>query len=135
MRTIRLEPVRHETPRCGSFSDPRVVEAFERAMRVHRARVVLEAGFPADAVQAAYQALVAAIRALLEADPGPAHAALVAAVYRELLPKGRLAPAAPAALARLHDLTSLEEHGVEVDPGLAREAVTEAEGWVERLAG
>jgi superfamily II DNA or RNA helicase len=105
------------------------------AGRLRLARVVLDAGFPADAVQAAYQALAAAIRALLETDPGPAHAALVAAVYRELLPKGRLAPAAPAVLARLHDLTSLEEHGVEVDPDLARDAVAEAEGWVERLAG
>jgi hypothetical protein len=77
--------------------------------------------------------LAAATRALLGSDPGPGHAALVAAVYRELLPQGRLAPAAPAALARLHDLTTLQEHGVEVDPALAQEAVAEAESWVGRL--
>ena len=95
--------------------------------------MVLEAGFPADAVQAAYQALAAAIRGLLAADPGPGHAALVAAVYRELLPEGRLPPAAPAALARLRDLTSLEESGVEVPAALAGEAVSEAESWITRI--
>jgi len=39
----------------------------------------------------------------------------------------------PAALARLHDLTTLEAQGVDVDPALAAEAVGEAEAWVQRI--
>ncbi len=101
--------------------------------RLRLATVVLEAGFPADAAKAAYDALAHAIASRLE-DARPAtHEALVAAVYRELLPSGKLAPAAPGVLARLHDLTTLETHGVEVDASLAAEVVAEAQGWVERL--
>jgi hypothetical protein len=101
--------------------------------RLRLARVVLEAGFPADAVRAAYDALTKAIAALLDDPPDPGHGALIAAVYRELLPAGRLPAGAHAALATLHDLCSLDSHGVVVDGALAAQAVTEAEQWVERL--
>jgi hypothetical protein len=37
-------------------------------------------------------------------------------------------------LARLHDLTTLEDHGVEVDHDLAAQVVGEAADWVARLA-
>ncbi len=101
--------------------------------RLKLARVVLEAGFPGDAVRAAYEALAASISTLLEGPAPQGHAALVAQIYRDLLPAGRLAPAVPGALARLHDLTTLEAHGVEIDPQLAHEALEEAEHWVHRL--
>ncbi|MCU0522608.1 MAG: DEAD/DEAH box helicase [Anaerolineae bacterium] len=101
--------------------------------RLKLATVVLAAGFPADAVRAAYEALASAIGGLLGDALPRSHAALVAAVYRELLPAGRLAASAPAALARLHDLMSIEDEGIEVDRTLASEAVDEAESWVARL--
>lgn len=102
--------------------------------RLRLARVVLDAGFAGDAVRAAYEALAASVAGLLPDGPPPAsHAALVAAIYRELLPAGRISPAAPAALARLHDLTTLESQGVEVDAIPATAAVAEAEDWVGRL--
>jgi len=102
--------------------------------RLKLARVVLDAGFTSDAVRAAYEGLAAAIAGLLEQGPPSGHAALVAAMYRELIPHGRLAAGAPGTLARLHDLTSIEAAGVEVDLDLARGAVAEAEEWVARLA-
>jgi hypothetical protein len=61
------------------------------------------------------------------------HPGLVAALFRHLVPTGRLPTAAHTALARLHDLAQLDESGVAVDTALAREAVDEARGWVERL--
>jgi broad specificity polyphosphatase/5'/3'-nucleotidase SurE len=100
--------------------------------RLALARVVLEAGFAADAVRAAYEALAAAIGALLVAAP-TSHAALVAGIYGELLPHGRLPAGAHGALARLHDLTLLDAHGVEVDAELARAAVEEAAEWFTRV--
>jgi hypothetical protein len=102
--------------------------------RLRLARVVLGAGFPADAVRAAYQALACAIAGLLDEPPSPGHGALVAAVYRELLPAGRLPAAAHAALAMLHDLTSLDVQGVAIQGELATQAVSDAEQWVERLS-
>lgn len=101
--------------------------------RLRLARVVLEAGFPGDAVRAAYDALAAAIASLVSGEATPSHAALVAVTYRDLVPSGRLPAAVPAALARLHDLTTLEAQGVDVDPALAAEAVGEAEAWVQRI--
>ncbi|MEP7122046.1 MAG: DEAD/DEAH box helicase [Byssovorax sp.] len=102
--------------------------------RLRLARVVLSAGFFGDAVRAAYEALSAAVAGLAEGARPEHHAALVALVYRELLPRGRVPAAVPAALARLHDLSTLEQLGVPVDPALAREAVAEAEAWITRLA-
>jgi superfamily II DNA or RNA helicase len=101
--------------------------------RLRLARVVLQAGFADDAVRACYEALAAAIRELLDDASDRGHAALVAAIYRDLLPTGRLPAAAHGVLARLHDLTSLQAQGVLVDPALARQAVLEAEEWVGRL--
>jgi superfamily II DNA or RNA helicase len=101
--------------------------------RLRLARVVLDAGFPADAARAAYEALARAIAGLLDKPPQSGHAALVAAVYRDLLPAGRLPAGAHAALAMLHDLGSLDGQGVAVDADLASRAVDEAEQWVERL--
>lgn len=101
--------------------------------RLRLARLVLEAGFFADALRAAYEALAAAIAALASGSSTPSHAALVALVYRDLLPSGKLPAQAHSALARLHDLTSLEASGVAIDTALAAEAVAEAELWVSRL--
>ena len=101
--------------------------------RLRLARVVLEAGFPGDAVRASYEALASAVATLIEGPPPQGHTALVAAIYRDLVPAGRLPLAVPGALARLHDLTTLETHGVTMDPALAREAVAEAESWINRL--
>lgn len=100
--------------------------------RLALARVVLDAGFAADAARAAYEALAAVIGALLTSAPST-HASLVARIYGELLPSGRLPVGAHGSLARLHDLTSLEAHGVEVDAELARAAVTEASEWLDRI--
>jgi hypothetical protein len=85
-------------------------------------------------LQRRYRALAAVITALLEGpDPGN-HEAIVAAIYRDLVPAGRLAMAVPGVLARVHDLGSLERMGVAVDPGLAREVLAEVGDWVIRLS-
>jgi superfamily II DNA or RNA helicase len=115
-----------------SASVLRVGEVYAQR-RLILARVVLDAGFAADAVRAAYEALSATIGALLTAPPA-SHAARVAGIYGELLPSGRLPHGAHGALARLHDLTLLEAHGVEVNPELARAAVDEAGEWLVRVA-
>jgi len=101
--------------------------------RMRLAQVVLEAGFPGDAVKSAYDALAAAIGGLLDEPRPGTHAGLVAAIYRDLLPGGKLPLAAPGLLARLNDLASLEQMGVEVDPALARDALAEVQEWIERL--
>ena len=101
--------------------------------RMRLAQVVLEAGFPADAVKSAYDALAAAIGGLLDGDCPPTHEGLVAAIYRDLVPRGRLPLAAPGLLARLNDLASLGRMGVDVDPALAGEVLGEVQGWVGRL--
>jgi len=88
---------------------------------------------PGDAVKAAYDALAAGITALLE-DPAPLrHEALVVAIYRDLVPAGRLPLAVPGVLARLNDLGSLERMGVAVGPELARGVLEEVSDWVHRL--
>lgn len=120
------------TPTTTTAATPRRIGG-RAGNRLHLAQVVLAAGFPSDAVRAAYEALGAAIGALLTTPPTGGHSGLVAAIYRELIPGGRLPHAAHAALAQLHDLTSLDAHGIEVDEALARSAVTEATQWVERL--
>jgi superfamily II DNA or RNA helicase len=121
----------------AAFSNENLAPAPPRpsraAGRLRFARVVLEAGFPADAARAAYDALAAAIAGRLDGPPPRDHGTLVAGIFRELLPSGRLPGAAHAALARLHDLAALEQHDVDVAPALAREALEEAESWVGRL--
>jgi hypothetical protein len=102
--------------------------------RLRLAQVVLEAGFPGDAVKAAYDALAAVITTMLEGQNPGNHEAIVAAIYRDLVPAGRLAMAVPGVLARVHDLGSLERMGVAVDPGLAREVLAEVGDWVVRLS-
>ena len=97
--------------------------------------MVLSAGFFGDAVRAAYEALSAAVAGLAEGARPEHHAALVALLYRDLLPSGKVHAAVPAVLARLHDLSTLEQLGVPVDPALAKGAVEEAEGWVSQIAG
>jgi len=99
-------------------------EAFAR-QRLRLAHVVLEAGFAGDAVRASYEALAAALRAKLDAPIGESHAALVGAVYRTLLPSGQVPATLPGVLARVHDLTLLEEQGLTVDATLAAGVVEE----------
>lgn len=83
---------------------------------------------------AAYEALASSIKGRLAHTPESGHSALVAAVFKELIPSGRLPLAVPGALARLHDLTMLDQHGVELEWTLAKTCVEEADSWVERLA-
>ncbi len=116
-----------------SPTGPRTERRARAADRLRLAELVLREGFHADAVRASYDALATAIRAMIEGPVGPSHDALVAMMYRELLPSGRLPVAAHGALAQLRDLTLLDEHGVEVDAEVAGRAVTEAREWVGRL--
>ncbi|MBI5538017.1 MAG: DEAD/DEAH box helicase [Deltaproteobacteria bacterium] len=102
--------------------------------RLRLAEVVLQSGFHSDAVRASYEALAAAVRSLSETPIGPTHNALVACIYRELLPTGRLPMAAHGVLARLRDMTLLEEQDVAVDAQMASQAVEDARQWVERLS-
>jgi hypothetical protein len=125
-------PIALEPPRGANGASALRVGDGVAGRRLALARVVLEAGFAADAVRAAYEALAAVIGALLVAAP-TSHAALVAGIYGELLPSGRLPAGAHGALARLHDLTLLEAHGVEVEVELARVAVEEAAEWFTRI--
>ncbi|MBX3264294.1 MAG: hypothetical protein KF782_31775, partial [Labilithrix sp.] len=109
----------------------RATEAFAR-QRLRLAHVVLEAGFPGDAVRAAYEAVAASLRARLAAPIADGHPALVAAIYGELLPAGAIPSTLPAALARIHDLLLLEEHALPIDAGIAASAVEDARAWLER---
>jgi superfamily II DNA or RNA helicase len=98
--------------------------------RLRLAEVVLAAGFPNDAVVAAYDALATALREL-SPEPVPAgHGALVACVYRTLVPTGRVAAAVQPVLARAHDLASLREHDVGVAPEDAAALVDEVRAWL-----
>ncbi len=104
--------------------------------RLRLARLVVGGGFFGDALRAAYEGLAVAVAALggsVSTSTTDNHAALVALIYRELLPSGKLPSEAHTALARLHDLTTLERSGVAVDAALAEAAVVEAEGWILRL--
>lgn len=130
-----------EPPPAAQAGESEVVEAAGAGGRVSSsraddrlrlARVVLDAGFVGEAVVAAYQALAAAIGARLP-EPATTHPTLVAAIYRELLPSGRLPGEAHLALSRLHDLTLLEPAGLAVPAELATKAVEEAQLWVNRL--
>ena len=103
--------------------------------RLRLASIVLAAGFPGDAVKAAYEGLARAARALLPRKAPEGHAALVAAIYRDLLPTGRVAPGFHTTLARLYDVSQLEAHGVTIDSSLATETLTEAAQWIDRLDG
>ncbi|MGK3969018.1 DEAD/DEAH box helicase [Sorangium sp. So ce1667] len=103
--------------------------------RLRLARVVLEAGFAADAARAAYEALAGTIAGMLEGPAPESHAALVTVVYRDLVPAGGLPVEAHAVLARLHDLGSLARAGVPLDAALARSAVDEAARWIGQLGG
>ena len=102
--------------------------------RLRFAELVLKEKFHADAVRAAYDGVATVIGALVEGDRPSTHEAIVAAIYRELLPSGRLPCAAHGVLARVRDLMSLEQHGVQVDEETARQAVADAREWIDRLA-
>jgi hypothetical protein len=80
------------------------------------------------------EALASVVGGLVQGPAPASHDALVAAIFRDLLPSGRLPHAAHGALARLRDLTVLEQHGVEVEAEIARAAVEEARQWVGRLS-
>ncbi|WP_437926078.1 SNF2-related protein [Sorangium sp. So ce291] len=115
---------------------PRAMAARRAAEeRLRLARVVLDAGFAADAARAAYEALAGTIAGMLEGPAPESHAALVTVVYRDLVPAGGLPVEAHAVLARLHDLGSLARAGVPLDAALARSAVDEAARWIGRLGG
>jgi len=117
-------------------SAPRAESPFRSraSNRLLLAELVLREGFRSDAVRASYDALASAVRGLAATPVGPTHDALVAAIYRELLPSGSLPIGAHTALAMLRDLTVLEDHGVELEEQMARQAVEDARKWVERLS-
>jgi hypothetical protein len=127
--TSALQPRGRVSARVAS--ELRATEAFA-LQRLRLAHVVLAAGFPGDAVRAAYEAVAASLRARLEETIEDGHAALIAAVYGELLPSGAIPSTLPGALARIHDLCSLEEQGLSVDPDIAASAVEDARAWLER---
>ncbi|WP_437939239.1 hypothetical protein [Sorangium sp. So ce341] len=118
-------------------SPRRPAEAARKAAadRLRLARVVLDAGFAADAARAAYEALAETIAGMLEGPAPESHAALIAGVYRDLVPAGGLPVETHAVLARLHDLGTLARAGVPLDAALARSAVDEATTWIGRLGG
>jgi hypothetical protein len=129
-------PSTHGAAPIGTESSPaelpvRTGQAYA-LQRLTLARVVLDAGFAGDAVKASYEALAAAIGGLLSEAPA-GHAPLVAAIFSTLLPGGRLPSGAHGSLAKLHDLSQLEAHGVVIDAGSASAAVTEASEWVDRI--
>jgi uncharacterized protein (UPF0332 family) len=119
----------------GASEEPRALSSPETRARgrLRLSQLVLAAGFLGDALRAAYEALFAAIAGLGKGPAPEGHAGLVAMAYRELLPSGKLPREAPAALAKLHDLATLDRSGVPLDTGLVEEAVAEVEGWVRRL--
>ena len=95
--------------------------------RLRLARIVLEAGFPEDALRAAYQALVGALVARTEGPPPAGHAGLVGLLYRDLLPHG-LAPLGVAGLlAKLHDLCELDTQGITLPEALVVATLEETE--------
>jgi superfamily II DNA or RNA helicase len=118
------------SPRPKQPSHAPADEAFAR-QRLRLAQVVLDAGFPGDAVRASYEALAAALRAKLDAPIEEQHAVLVGAVYRTLLPSGQVPATLPGMLARVHDLTLLEEQGLAVDGPLAAAVVEEVRTFLE----
>jgi hypothetical protein len=108
--------------------------------RLRLAQVVLDAGFPCDAARAAHQGLALALLLWLrheQTNPPPRaardHQLLVGLLFRVLGPRGKLPPALHATLARLHDLATLEEQGINLDDPLAREAIDEAARWIDRI--
>lgn len=121
-------------PEAPAVARGRTVARSRAVNRLSLAEIVLREGFHGDAVRASYEALAAAIRSVSDSAIGPTHEALVAAMYRELLPSGKLPMGAHAAIATLRDLTSLEDQGVELEEALAKQAVQEARQWVTRLS-
>jgi hypothetical protein len=136
---VSVAPAAGITPTERAASEPKPSQKHARRPapdeRLRLARLVLDAGFPADALRAAYQALAGSFEAMLAEPPQGGHAGLVAAIYRDLLPAGKAPVGALSTLSLLQDLTRLDEHGVDVDAVSARAAVDDAEGWVSRLTG
>ena len=130
---VPATPPSIQAPPQGNGQPPRPSPGHRAHDRLRLAHVVLEAGFPGDAVKAAYEALAAGIATLIPDGPSPNHDALVASIYRDLVPAGKLGLAVPGILARLHDLGSLERMGVAVDPTLASDALAEVGDWVGRF--
>lgn len=112
-------------------SDARGIEAFAQ-QRLRLAHVVLQAGFPGDAVAAAYEAVAASLRSRLHEPAGDDHTSLIAAIHRELLPRGAIPMTVCATLSKIHDLAGVAELGQAVDATLAAECVEEARAWLER---
>lgn len=124
---------------AGGAGAPNVAGApmnFAR-QRMRLAHVVLDAGFPSDAVRAAYETIAACLSSRLSSPEAAAegHAQLVAAVYRELVPAGLVPTAVLGLLARAHDLVAVAALGVEIDMGVATSVVTDVREWLERWDG
>jgi hypothetical protein len=71
----------------------------------------------------------------LSAPISEGHAALVAAIYRELLPAGIVPASAPGLLARVHDRVLVADHGLDIDAAVAASAVADASEWIHRWEG
>lgn len=134
---IAVAPKGPASSAAPSDGDPQGLGAGSRTPlfvqdRLRLAKVVLAAGFPADAVRAAYDALAGLLRHLLGVEGALGHATLVARLYGELIPSGKVPMALHVALSRAHDLTLLDGEGVRLDSALAGEVVAEVESWLHR---
>jgi hypothetical protein len=129
-----------DTQRTRFQPGPAAPSLLRARERLRLATVALDAGFPCDAARAAHQGLAQALTVLLRHEQGnpPAHLArdhhgLVAALFRVLGAKGKLPPALHGTLARLHDLAALDDQGVHLEAGVARDALQETTRWLERI--
>ena len=112
--------------------DMRATEAFQHASVSASLMSSSRPAFQATPCVLPTRAMAASLRARLDAPIEEGHPSLVAAVYRELLPSGAIPSTLPGVLAKIHDLSSLEEHGLPVDPTIAAGAVEDARAWLER---
>ena len=129
-----LETPTHAVQERSQSGSPRSAPLRQRPdQRLRLARIVLEAGFPEDALKAAYQALAGTLVAKTDAPPPAGHAELVGILYRDLLPHGKAPLAAAGLLAKLHDLCGLEAQGIALPENLVAAAIEETEVAVADL--
>jgi superfamily II DNA or RNA helicase len=130
----RVEPQTDAISTLPHGTYPRSTPIRQRPdQRLKLARIMLSAGFPEDALKAAYQALVGALTAKVDDPPPAGHAELVGLLYRDLLPNGRAPLATAGLLAKLHDLCGLDAQGIALPESLVSAAIEETEAAVTDL--
>jgi HEPN domain-containing protein len=130
-----------ESPLAGSeillargAGDGRAEELVRVARRrLLAARRLAEAGLGAEAMEKAFAAMQARLRALLpEGGDVPEGAALSRAVYERLLPEGRVTLEQASALGRVGDLArAYADRDVETPPPLVSQALDDAARFVQ----